>query len=456
MPTPPSEIIPLLSTFSVAFTARTFAKSLTLLYGTLLAPGRRTVAAALRAVGLIHDRHFTNYHRVLNRDRWSPWVLSKLLLSLIISLCLAPEMPLILIIDDTLERRQGRRIRYKGTFYDAVRSTLHKASISLGIRWVCLAALVPVPWSPRLWALPFMVVPALSAKTSAQLKKLERTPVDWAGWMVDRVRRWQPERDIHVIGDGAYAAIELVQRCQQLRAPVKLVSRLRLDAQLYEQPGPRPQGKRGPKPKKGAKQPHLAERLLDPTTRWQTLTIPWYSGTSRPVEIITGVSLWHRGGYAPVLIRWVLLRCPEATPKSERFKPAALFTSDPTLAAEQIIRLFISRWNIEITFEELRSFLGFETQRQWSDRAIERTTPCLFGIFSVVVLWAKLRHADKLPVRQTPWYPKSGATFSDVLAAVRCDLWAMPNYVTSGDNPDVVQLPKTLVFSLFEMAYYSV
>jgi len=427
-----------------------------LLYGTILAPGRRTVASALRAVGLINDPHFTNYHRVLNRDHWSPWVLSKILLSLIISLCLAPDMPLILIIDDTLERRQGRQIRDKGTFYDAVRSTIHKANISLGIRWVCLAALVPVPWSPRLWALPFMVVPALSTKTSAQLKKPERTPVDWAGLLVERVRRWQPERTIHVIGDGGYAAIELVQRCQQLKSPARLVSRLRLDAQLYDQPGPRPKGKRGPKPKKGAKQPRLAERLLDPTTQWQTLTIPWYSGTSRPVEFVTGVSLWHRGGNTPVLIRWVLVRCPEATPKQERFKSSALFSSDPMLAAEQIIGLFISRWNIEITFEELRSFLGFETQRQWSDRAIERTTPCLFGIFSIVVLWAKVRHADKLPVRQTPWHAKSGATFSDVLAAVRRDLWAIPNYVTSGDNPDMVQLPKTLVLSLFETAFYSV
>lgn len=456
MPTPPSEIIQLLSAFAVAFTARTFAKALSLLYGTILAPGRRTVASALRVVGLIHEQHFTNYHRVLNRDRWSPWVLSKILLSVIISLCLAPDMPLILIIDDTLERRQGRKIRYKGTFYDAVRSTVHKASISLGIRWVCLAALVPVPWSQRLWALPFMVVPALSAKTSAQLKKPARTPVDWGGFMIDRVRRWQPDRAIHVIGDGGYAAIELVQRCQQFRQPVKLVSRLRLDAQLYDQPGPRPRGKRGPKPKKGAKQPHLAERLLDPATQWETLTIPWYSGTIRTIEFITGVSLWHRGGNPPVLIRWVLVRCPEDTPKKERFKPAGLFSSDPSLTAEQIVRLFISRWNIEITFEELRTFLGFETQRQWSDRAIERTTPCLFGIFSVVVLWAKVRHTDKLPVRRTPWYPKPGATFSDVLAAVRHDLWAGSNYAASGDDPDMIQLPKALALSLFEIAFYSV
>jgi hypothetical protein len=445
-----------LSAFRVAFTACTFGKALTLLYGTLLAPGRRTVASALRAVGLTSDRHFTNYHRVLNRDRWSPLVLSKILLGLIICLCLTADMPLILIIDETLERRKGRKIPYKGTFYDAVRSTVGHATISMGIRWVCVAILVPVPWSSRLWALPFMVVPALSAKTAQEIGKPAHTPAEWAGWMVERIRRWQPEREIQVVGDGAYWSIKLVQRCQQLKGPAKLVVRGRLDAQLYDQPGSRPKGKRGPAPKKGARQPSLSERLHDPTTQWQVLTIPWYNGASRTVDFISGVSLWHRGGNAPVVIRWVLLRCPEAAPKSEQFKPAAVFSSDPTLPGEQIVGLFISRWNIEITFEELRSFLGFETQRQWSNRAIERTTPCLFGTFSIAVLWAKLRHADQLPVRQTAWYRKSDATFSDVLAAVRRDLWTIPNYETSWDNPDMVQLPRTFILSLVESALYSV
>ena len=163
MPTPPAEIIQLVSTFAVAFTAPAFAKALVLLYGTILTPGRRTVAAALRAVGLPNAEHFTNYHRLLNRDQWSPWVLSKLLLALIVNLCLPGDAPLVLLIDETLERRRGRQIRYKGWFYDAVRTTAAKVATSLGIRWLCLAILVPVPWSSRPWALPFMVVPALSA-----------------------------------------------------------------------------------------------------------------------------------------------------------------------------------------------------------------------------------------------------------------------------------------------------
>jgi len=380
--------------FAQAFTVPTFANALVLLYGTILAPGRRTVTAALRAMGLADRPHFTNYHRVLNRAQWSPWILSKLLLTLIIRFFVPAGMPLLLVVDETLERRRGRKIKYKGWFRDPIRSTVNHVSKSLGIRWICLALLVPVPWSQRLWALPFMTILALGPKTSAKLKKRHRTIVDWAMFMIEKVRYWQPDHEIALMGDGSYAAVILVQRCQRLKRPVKLVSRLRLDACLHEFPGPQPKGKRGPKPKKGARLPNLTARLTDPKTPWQRLKVLWYGGEEKEIEIVTNVCLWYRRGLAPVPIRWVLLRCPQ-----DSFKPEALFCSDPQVPAAQIIAWFIARWNIEVTFEELRAHLGFETQRQWSDKAIERTTPCLFGLFSLVVLMAKILHPETLPVR---------------------------------------------------------
>ena len=451
MPTPSREVVQLLSIFAIAFTAPAWAKALVLLYGTILAPGRRTVTAALRAMGLADDEHFTNYHRVLNRDRWSPWVLSKLLLALIICLCLPAGAPSILAIDDTLERRRGSKIKYKGWFRDAIRSTANHVSKSLGIRWICLAILVPVPWSQRLWALPFMVVPALSPKTSAKLKKRHRTLVEWAIVMIGKVRRWQPDREIVVVGDGSYAAVPLVQYCQRRKHPVKLVSRLRLDARLYDLPGPQAKGKRGPKPKKGARQSSLADRLADPKSRWQTLKVSWYGGQKKVLQIMSGVSMWHRRGIDPVQIRWVLVRCPE----DPHFEPRAYFCSDSTVSAEQTLLWFIARWNIEVTFEEVRAHLGFETQRQWSDKAIERTTPCLFGIFSVVVLMAMVLHPDTLPIRQASWYPKEEATFSDVLAAVRRDLWHHANCSTSASDDDMLLIPRATLQALLETACYS-
>jgi hypothetical protein len=450
MPSPSRDIIQLLMVFAQAFTTPTFSNALVLLYGTILTPGRRTVSAALRAMGLADSKHFTNYHRVLNRAQWSPWLLSKLLLDLIIRFFVPAGMPLLLAVDETLERRRGRRIKYKGWFRDPIRSTANHVSKSLGIRWICLAILVPVPWSQRLWALPFMTIPALGPKTSDKLRKRHRTIVDWAMIMIEKVRTWQPDREIALVGDGSYAAVVLVQRCQRLKRPVKLVSRLRLDACLHDFPAPQPKGKRGPKPKKGTRLPNLAARLADPKTCWQKLKVLWYGGEEKEIEIVTGVCLWYRQGLAPVPIRWVLLRCPE-----DSFKPQAFFCSDPQLPAAQIIAWFIARWNIEVTFEELRAHLGFETQRQWSDKAIERTAPCLFGIFSLIVLMAKVLHPGTLPVRQASWYLKEEATFIDALAAVRSDLWHSVNYSTSAQEADMFLIPHAALLSLLEAACYS-
>jgi hypothetical protein len=446
----------LVATFAAAFSAPAFAKAVVLLYGTILAPGRRTVSAALRAMGQGADPHFANYHRVLNRDRWSLWVLSRLLLGLIIRLCLPPDAPLLLVIDETLERRAGRKIRYKSWYHDALRMTLPSSNVALGIRWQCLALLTPVPWSHELWALPFMIVPTPSAKLCAKLgKKSSHTSPEWAGIMLTRVRRWQPTREIFVVGDGAYAATPLVATCQGLTPPIKLISRLRLDAQLYAPPPVPSPGRHGRKPRKGPRQASLADQLADPLLPWFSEALPWYGGTRKSLRFRTGSALWYHSGLAPLPLRWVLVRTTANPGPHDRFRPAALFCSDPTLSVEQIIVLFVARWRIEITFEELRACLGFETQRQWSDRAIERTTPCLFGIFSLTVLMAKVRHADHLPMRQTTWYTKTEPTFSDVLAAVRRDLWTPPHYSISADNPDMLQFPLDWAVSLMEIACYS-
>jgi len=385
----------------------------------------------------------------LNRDRWSPWVVSKILLGLIILIFLAPGVPLILVIDETLERRRGKKIKYKGWFRDPILSSQKHVVKTLGLRWICLTILVPVPWSQRTWSLPFMTVLALGKKTSAKLNKRHRTIVQWTEFMIDKVRRWQPDREIALVGDGSYAAIVLVKRCQRLKKPVKLVSRLRLDARLFDFPGSQPKHKRGPKPKKGERQTKLSQRLEDPQTDWKKLKIILY-GKEHIIEFITGVSLWHTPGQDPAPLRWVLVRCPD-----ESFDPVAIFCSDLHISAKQIVVWFSLRWNIEVTFEELRAFLGFETQRQWSDRAIERTTPCLFGIFSLVTIMAKVLYTTELPVRQTSWYIKKEATFSDALAAVRRHLWRHLNYERSSQNPDLLLIPQAALSSLVESACYS-
>jgi hypothetical protein len=450
MPAPSPEIIQLLRTFATVMTTPTFQNALVLLFGTILTPGRRTVTAALRVLGLEYGAAFGKYHRVLSRARWSPMGCSRLLLQLIVGLLVPADAPVLLLIDETLERRRGKKIRYKGWFRDAVRSTANRVTVSQGIRWCCVCVLAEVPWSRRPWALPFLVAPVLSEQTCQKLGKRHRGTVGWATVVVERVRRWHPERQVILVGDGAYASVELIQQCQRGTKPVTLVTRLRLDASLYDFVGPQPTSKRGPKPKKGARQASLQERLLDPATVWRRVTLPWYGGQDKTLELATGVCLWYTPGHDPVPIRWVLTRCPEGS-----CLPIAYVCSNLQVAAEQILSWYLGRWNIEVTFEEVRAHLGFETQRHWSVAAICRTTPCLFGIFSLVVLMAKILHPAQLPLGQSSWYPKEEATFSDALAAVRLHLWSRFHYSGSPSAADLCLIPMALLQSLRNVACYA-
>jgi len=449
MPAPAPEIVALLAVFAPAFTARTFSRALLLLYGTLLAVGPRTVTAALRAVGRGDDPAFGTYHRVLNRARWSPLQVSRLLLGLLVAQCLAPDAPLLLVVDETLERRRGRRIAWRSWFRDPVRSGVGKPVLSQGVRWLCVALLVPVPWSGRLWACPVLTVPLLAPATSARLGKPHQTTIARTQDLIRLIHRWQSGRTLILIGDGGFAATALGHTCAALPGTA-LVTRLRLDAALYDPPPPPVPGKRGRKPKKGLRQPSLTARLSDPTTAWQTVTLPWYGGQERTLEVATGPALWHRSGSDPLPLRWVLLRDPAGD-----LKPVALCCTDRTAEATQVVAWFVARWAIEVTFAEARAHLGFETQRQWTTRAMGRTTPCLLGLFSLVVLLAQRLHPTALPTRQTAWYPKEEATFADALAAVRGHLRAHWNYQHSAADPEFVQIPRPLWTSLTDLLAYA-
>ena len=413
------------------------------------------MAAALRVQGLDGAGNYGKYHRVLNQAPWSAMVMSQRLLGLLIRAFVPEGQPLLVRIDETLERRQGKKISYKGWFRDAVRSTAHKVAVSLGMRWCCLCLLVDVPWSRRPWALPFLVVPVLSEKTAKRLGKPHRSGVWWAAALVGKIRAWHPDREIILVRDGAYAAVDLVAACQ--RRQVTQVARLRMDAGLYDFPAPQSGSKRGPKPKKGARQPSLRQRLADPHTVWHPARVAWYGHQIKDVEWVSGVSLWYTPRHDPVRLRWVLVRYEEhqTRPGRKQVQAAAFFCTEIKVSALQRLAWFIGRWNIEVTFEEVRAHLGFETQRQWSLRAIGRTTPCLLGLLSLVVLMAKLLHPDVLPVRYHAWYSKEEATFSDALEAVRAHLWGRMHYTSSLQHVQTSLIPTALWHRVQQVLCYA-
>lgn len=446
----PPEIMTVLMPFTQVFTARVWDWAQTLLVGAILAPGKRTVTAALRVLGLKDDKQYQNYHRVLNRAKWSGLQVSQILLGLLVAAFVSAGVPLVVGADETLERRRGSKIRARGIFRDAVRSSQKHTNYSSGLRWVSMMLLVPVPWSDRVWALPFLTILAPGPKTNAANGRRHKTSIEWVGQMITTVRRWQPERPLVLVVDGAMAAVKLGLRCAGFNHPVTFISRLRLDAALYAPPGPQPKSKRGPKPKKGGRLPSLAQVLVDPATSWTRRSIEWYGGRQRLIESATGTALWYTPGFDPLPIRWVLVRDPLG-----ELAPTAFFATDQTAAPLQILAWFIMRWGLEVTFEEARAHLGLETQRQWSDLAIQRTTPALLGLFSLVTLLAHHLSDGNPPVQQTAWYIKPQPTFSDAIALVRHHLWTTMKYVNSPVESRFRLIPDSILPGLVETICYA-
>lgn len=445
----PNEIAIILYAFSPLFSSRVWNHAQLLVIGAILCTGKRTVTSILKVMGLSADKKFTNYHRVLNKAKWSCLQGSKILLGLIV-LLVPPHLPMVIGVDETIERRKGKKIKAKGCYRDAVRSTEKNVVKCFGLKWIAMMAIVLLPWSERPWALPFLTILAPSKSSNEASGKSHKTTVDWTRQMIKQVRRWQPERMIVLVGDGAYAAVSLALCCCGLSMPVTLVARLRFDAALYDFPEPNPPGKRGPKPKKGKKQPSLTKRMQDCSTRWKTIEVSWYDGTKKKLEVFSGISLWYTPKHEPVAVKWVVTRDSAGKSRSEAF-----FSTNLEATEEQIISWFILRWNVEVTFEEVRAHLGAETQRQWSDLAIIRTTPVLFGLFSMVVLVA-IQFVKKQPLQifNSAWYQKKEATFSDIIALVRRNIWAS-KYKKLLANPDNNLFYDDLVNTLIDVVCYA-
>jgi len=419
MLTLPEEYNILFSHFQSCFSKRVWKLACVLLVGAILAPGKRTVTAILRIMGLSQEHHFQNYHRVLNRAVWSHLALSAVLLGMLLNTFL-PKGAVVIGIDETIERRRGAKIKAKGIYRDPVRSSKSHFVRASGLRWISMQLLVRIPWAERIWGLPFLTVLAPSERYYVSKPGKHKKLTDWARQMGMQVRRWLPGRKIILVADSSYAALELLNGLRSLAEPVYMVTQLRLDAALYEpvvQHKSKPVGR--PR-KKGARLPSLKAVLANPQTCWQPITIDnWYGQGPTQIEITSDTAVWYHNGIPAVPIRWVLIRDPQA-----KFETRALLSTDQTVTPHQILHWFVRRWQVEVTFQEVRTHLGVETQRQWSDKAIARTTPALFGLFSIITLLAhQSQISGKLSIRRASWYAMPLPTFSDAIALVRRQIW---------------------------------
>lgn len=434
--------------FRPLFSKRVWHSVQILIKGAILAVGSRTVTAVLRVMGLSEDQQFQRFHRVLNRNAWSTLQASRRLLMALID-AFAPSGPLLMALDDTIERRRGAKIAARGIYRDPVWSSHSNVVKTSGLRWLCLMLTVPIPWARRHWALPFCSALTPSARYYDKRRRRPITLTDRARQMLRLVHRWLPDRRIVVVADNSFSVLNLLA---SVRRDVTMVTRLRLDAALYEPTPVRVPGTRGRPRLVGDPLPRLQQVLAAANTQWEAITLAyWYGHMQKQLDVVTGTAVWYHGGAPAVPLRWVLVRDPLG-----KLKTQAFLCTDQQASASQILNWFVKRWQIEVTFEEARAHLGMQTQRQWSDRAIARTTPVILGLYAVVTLLAsQLLTSQAITVRQAAWYRKDCATFSDTIALVRRWLWHADYLTLSPKPPDMIEIPTDLFLRLTDTLSYA-
>jgi hypothetical protein len=418
-----------------------------LIVGAILSMRHRTVTAMLRTLGPLAKGHWSDFHRVLCCRVWSAGPLGRVLAAMILEL-VPPDQPVVVPVDDTSPQHKGDHVYGKGCHRDACRSTGNHVVWVWGHKWVVLAINIKFPWASRPWALPVLCALYRPEELNTQEDRRHKTTIRLAMQLVAMLIHWFPGRRFVLLGDGGYSSHELARFCHRHRRHVTLVSRFYPQASLYEGVANRCLGKgtKGGRPRsRGRRLPGPKEVVK--RSKGKRFTVDWYGGESRQVELIWGEGHWyrarHRAGLVPV--RWVFVRDLSGTHREEYF-----YSTDPTLAPEVIVGLFTGRWSIEVTFQEVRTHLGFTTLRNWSKRSVLRTAPCLLGLFSLVsLIFARAGAGKKPKIASAAWYPKTQVTFSDAMRAVRRLCW-QEVFVSRGKQAGGTTLPRPLRLMLLD------
>jgi hypothetical protein len=426
----PPEAHPLVQVLALHFTGPTYQRFSTLLVGALLTTGRRTVANVLRTLRHLAPGHPADYRRVLSRAPWSGVTLGCALARFLLD-HVAPDGPVALVGDDTVDGHPGRAVYGKGRHRDAVRSSHAHTAWRYGHKWVVLAVLVKFPFAARRWALPVLVDLYRTPEVSKAEGVRHRTPARLMCRLLRLMLTRFPGRAFVFAGDSGFGTHEVARFCHRHRPRLTLVSKCHPDINLFELPPPyagsgrpRVKGGRLPKPRQAAA-----------TARRARLTVTWYGGGTRRVEAATGVGQWYKGGCGLVPVRWVFVKDTTGTHRDEY-----LFTTDTGRTADAVVGAYCGRWNIETTFQEARSALGLETTRGRCRSTALRAAPCLFGLYTVVaVLFHALPAAKR--VGAVTWPGKATVTFSDAPCAVRRWLWGEAVLPQAGDCSALQKLP---------------
>jgi hypothetical protein len=376
----------LIQSFSSAFSRPSFLRMSWLTVTAILTRGPRTVSNMIRTLEHFSFGHASSFHRFFSRRRWENWSLGKTLTTLILSL-IPEDQPVYLAGDDTVDGHPGRHVYGKGCHRDAVRSSHKRLVYRWGHKWVVLSVLIQFPWSKRRWALPCLIALYRTPKTDKKERRRHKTGTELMEGLLAQIIRWFPSRKFIFCGDQEFGTQELAFFAHRFKKHLCLVSRLVPNACLYMAPPLRRPGTNGRPRIKGEKLLSPAQTVeLVPTQLRQKLEVQWYGGGPRLVRVVSAMGYWYRGnnhrrGIQPIPIRWVYVQDLTGTHRDEYF-----FTTDVQMTPQEIIENYVGRWNLETTFQEMRSYIGLETTHGWSPKTVLRMAPCLFGLYSLTIL----------------------------------------------------------------------
>jgi DDE superfamily endonuclease len=433
----PEFAAPVLSMFQPPFSTPTYDRFLVLMLGAILTTGRQTITNILRTVHPYAKGHISSYHRVFSHRRWSAWALARLLITFLLD-HVVPPGPVLLAGDDTVAEGPGPNVFGKGRHRDGVRSSHSYTAYLWGHKWVVVSVLIKLPFAVRPWALPVLVALYRDPEWDQAHGMRHKTPAHIARLLLARLVRWFPARHFIFVGDRGYGTSETARFCSKHRQHLTLVSKFYGDAALYEPPPPRTRRTMGRPRVKGQKLASPQEVVAN-TAKRPGLTVAWYGGTPRDIEAVTGTGYWYRIGEALVEVRWVYVHDRTGTHRDEYF-----FTTDITMRPQQVVEWYTQRWSIETTFQECREYLKLESTKGYGQQTVLRFTPCLFGLYTMVVLLYLQLPRPSRALSTVLWRGKSTVTFSDMMTCVRRALWQQWVFQTQAASQEFSKLSPSL------------
>lgn len=412
----PQAVQSLLDGFSNEFSSSVWQRFVSLLTAAIMVRGRRTIWRLLCWSGVRVTGHFSSFHRVFSHRRWSSHALAKRLAWAVVAR-FVPEGPLELVGDDTVSQHRGENVYGKGCHRDAVRSSHQHLVHRWGHKWVVLALRVRVPGAKRTWALPMLVALYRTPQASHQAGVVHKTPPKLMRGLLAVWMRWFPLRTTVFAGDGGFASHELAGFVSRHQNRLTLVSKFPPQAVLHDRPPQRMPGQSG-RPRVVGKRLPSPQDVVASTNKRRRLTVKWYGGGTRRIEVVSGVGHWYRQGQGLVLVRWVYVRDLTGDHRDEYF-----FSTEIRMSVKRIVETFVGRWDIEVTFEEMREHLGLKTTRGRCRNTVLRVEPCLFGLYSLIVYWFVHLPKRNRETIHVAWVGKTSLTFSDALASVRYNAW---------------------------------